>query len=188
MEDDDDQTRKSPVPVPPIPDLAGIRGGNPPIPDSAGIGKRERFPPFPESAGTGPESRDLPGPGIAGGPSPAGGTPGSHMIGFPGLGVTVGQMRASESRRAPPEPPGPRASPWGQCPRRAQAQAGATRQVPVYLPSTCPSSPLLSRAQPALRLTPAGALAGGKIRRWRLRPQAPRRATCQVLARTQVEY
>ena len=27
--EDDDQTRKSPIPVPPIPDLAGKRGGNP---------------------------------------------------------------------------------------------------------------------------------------------------------------
>jgi hypothetical protein len=40
------QTRKSPIPVPPIPDLAGKRGRESPIPDSAGIGNREipRFP------------------------------------------------------------------------------------------------------------------------------------------------
>ena len=44
------QTRKSPIPVPPIPDLAGNRGlppgiggGESPIPDSAGIGK-QRIP------------------------------------------------------------------------------------------------------------------------------------------------
>ena len=44
MEDDDHwQTRKSesPIPVPPIPDLAGNRGGNPrfPIRPKSGIGK-----------------------------------------------------------------------------------------------------------------------------------------------------
>jgi hypothetical protein len=42
------QTRKSPIPVPPIPDLAGNRPGGreSPIPDSAEIGNREipRFP------------------------------------------------------------------------------------------------------------------------------------------------
>jgi hypothetical protein len=43
--EDDDQTRKSPIPVPPIPDLAG-RELESPIPDSAGIRNREipRFP------------------------------------------------------------------------------------------------------------------------------------------------
>jgi hypothetical protein len=45
------QTRKSPIPVPPIPDLAGTRGRESPIPDSAGIGNRE--PPFPDSVGNG---------------------------------------------------------------------------------------------------------------------------------------
>ncbi len=40
------QTRKSAIPVPAIPDLAGKRGGRPPTPDSAGTGHREipRFP------------------------------------------------------------------------------------------------------------------------------------------------
>ena len=39
--EDDDQTRKSPIPVPPIPDLAGKRGGNPRFPTrpESGIGK-----------------------------------------------------------------------------------------------------------------------------------------------------
>jgi hypothetical protein len=39
--EDDDQTRKSPIPVPPVPDLAGNRGGNPRFPTrpASGIGK-----------------------------------------------------------------------------------------------------------------------------------------------------
>ena len=49
------QTRKSPIPVPPIPDSAGKRGRESPIPDSAGIGNRE--PPFPDSPGR--ERREL---------------------------------------------------------------------------------------------------------------------------------
>ena len=42
MEDDDHwQTRKSPIPVPPIPDWAGKRGGSPrfPTPPESGIGE-----------------------------------------------------------------------------------------------------------------------------------------------------
>ena len=53
--EDDDQTRKSPIPVPPIPDLAGKRGGNP----------ASRF-------GRDREARSRPGTGNRG---PAGGMP-----------------------------------------------------------------------------------------------------------------
>jgi hypothetical protein len=71
MEDaSDDQTRKSPIPVPPIPDLAGKRRGNPRFPTGpeSGIGKSpvSRF-------GRDRESRSWTGNrGPAGG---AGGTP-----------------------------------------------------------------------------------------------------------------
>ena len=52
-----DQTRKSPIPVPPIPDLAGNRGRESPIPDSAEIGNREipRFPIWPGIGNRGPD-------------------------------------------------------------------------------------------------------------------------------------
>ena len=67
--EDDDQTRKSPIPVPPIPDLAGKRGGNPRFPTrpESGIGKSpvSRF-------GRDRESRPRPGTGNRG---PAGGMP-----------------------------------------------------------------------------------------------------------------
>ncbi len=60
------QTRKSPIPVPPIPDLAGKRGRESPIPDSesAGIGNRE--PPFPDSVGNGNRGPDWPQIGKSG--------------------------------------------------------------------------------------------------------------------------
>jgi len=53
--EDDDQTRKSPIPVPPIPDFWPGNGEGIPLPDSAGTGNR------------GPET---------GNRGPAGGTPG----------------------------------------------------------------------------------------------------------------
>jgi hypothetical protein len=56
--------RKSPIPVPPIPDLAGKRGRESPIPDSAGIGNRE--PPFPDSVGNGNRGPDWPQIGKSG--------------------------------------------------------------------------------------------------------------------------
>ena len=76
MEDDDqpETVRKSPIPVPPIPDLAaGETGRESPIPDSAGIGNRE-IPRFPIR----------PGPGIAV-PGPGIGVPRAARRGFPGL-------------------------------------------------------------------------------------------------------
>ncbi len=73
--EDDDQTRKPPIPAPPIPDLAERRGRESPISDSesAGIGNRE-IPRFPIR----------PGPGIAV-PVPGIGVPRAARRGFPGL-------------------------------------------------------------------------------------------------------
>ena len=75
--EDDDQTRKSPIPATPIPDLAGKRGGSP-IPDSAVllvlvIGNRQ-IPRFPIRPGPGTA---VPGPGI--------GVLRAARRGFPGL-------------------------------------------------------------------------------------------------------
>jgi hypothetical protein len=60
------QTRKSPIPVPPIPDLAGNRGRESPIPDSAEIGNREipRFPIWPGNGNRGPDSPQIGKSGI----------------------------------------------------------------------------------------------------------------------------
>jgi len=51
-------------PVPPIPDLAGKRGGNPRFPIQPGPGTGE--PPFPDSAGTGKRGPDWPQIGTSG--------------------------------------------------------------------------------------------------------------------------
>ncbi len=84
--EDDDQTRKSPIPATPIPDFAGKRGGSP-IPDSAVllvlvIGNRQ-IPRFPIR----------PGPGTAvpvpGNPGPAGGTPGISWSAGKGAGAFI---------------------------------------------------------------------------------------------------
>jgi hypothetical protein len=72
--EDDDQTRKSPTPVPTIPRRFGRETGREsPIPDSAGNREVPRFPirPGPGIA--------VPGPGIAVPP------PGAARRGFPGL-------------------------------------------------------------------------------------------------------
>ena len=58
------QTRKSPIPVPPIPDLAGKRGGNPRFPTRPELGNRES--PFPDSAGNGNRGPDWPQIGKSG--------------------------------------------------------------------------------------------------------------------------
>ncbi len=50
------ETRKSPIPVPPIPDFAGKQGGNPRFPIRPGPGMGE--PPFPDSAGNGKRAPD----------------------------------------------------------------------------------------------------------------------------------
>jgi hypothetical protein len=55
------QTRKSPIPVPPIPDLAGNRGRESPIPDLAEIGKS----PIPDLAGNRESGSRFAGPGIS---------------------------------------------------------------------------------------------------------------------------
>ncbi len=58
------QTRKSPIPVPPIPDFAGKRGGNPRFPARPESGKRES--PIPDSAGNGNRGPDWPQIGKSG--------------------------------------------------------------------------------------------------------------------------
>ncbi len=55
------QTRKSPSPVPPIPDFAGKRGGNPRFPAGPESGNRES--PILDSAGNGPGNRGPDWPG-----------------------------------------------------------------------------------------------------------------------------
>jgi hypothetical protein len=62
------QRPKSPIPVPPIPDLAGNRGGNPRFPIRPKSGIRES--PIPDSAGTGSRGPDGGGPGISWSPGP----------------------------------------------------------------------------------------------------------------------
>ena len=58
------QTRKSPIPVPPIPDLAGNRGRNPRFPIWPESGNRES--PIPDFAGNGTRGPDLAGRGFPG--------------------------------------------------------------------------------------------------------------------------
>jgi hypothetical protein len=101
MEDhDDDQT---PAKVPnsgPFPRFPIWPGYGEGIPDS-GLGRNRESgnPPFPEIFGRDRESRSR--DRESGSESRAGGTPGISWSGRLPVGVTVGQMRASESRRGP---------------------------------------------------------------------------------------
>ena len=77
------QTRKPPFPVPPIPHLAGNRGGNPRFPIRPGPGNRE--PPFPDSAGNGNRGPDWPQIGKSGIPLSVC----EYIMHDPGLDVTL---------------------------------------------------------------------------------------------------
>ena len=135
--EDDDQTRKSPIPVPPVPDdLAGKRGlRSEGIPDYSParlrripMSRESGNPPFPDSAGTGNRGPGTGNRGPAGGP----GTPGISLPGsasaciitlslrlpaslaVSGVQVGAGTRRSLWPRAAPafwpgnePGPPGP---------------------------------------------------------------------------------